>query len=129
MIVGIGVDIVDLERIANLWEHFGQKFINRILSDKEKEAMQSMEKDRKISFISGRFAAKEAFVKAIGSGIGKLAFKDISIASGGQPKVVQNEKIRQILISKFGSGEYNILVTISHERNSAVAMTLIDKLG
>ena len=70
MITGIGLDIVELDRIQRLDER-SDKFRLRILSTKELQLYEALKPQRKIEFLAGRFAAKEAFAKARGTGIGK----------------------------------------------------------
>lgn len=87
MIKGIGCDLVKIERIkkASL-----NNFIERILSEKEKKALSCISNDkRKYEFLAGRFAAKEAFSKALGTGIGEIGFKDIEVLNdeNGKPYI------------------------------------------
>ena len=79
MISGIGLDIVELDRIAKL-DAKSEKFITRILTNKETEIYQSLSGHRRTEFLAGRFAGKEAFAKARGTGIGAACnFVDIEI--------------------------------------------------
>jgi holo-[acyl-carrier protein] synthase len=94
--VGIGVDIIDNKRFKKLIKD--KKFINRIFSKKEISA--SKKKLNKINFFSNRFAAKESFAKALGTGFrNKLNFKDIEILNDklGKPFYLINNKIKQII--------------------------------
>jgi holo-[acyl-carrier protein] synthase len=94
--VGIGVDIIDNKRFKKLIKD--KKFINRIFSKKEISA--SKKKLNKINFFSNRFAAKESFAKALGTGFrNKLNFKDIEIVNDklGKPFYLINNKIKQII--------------------------------
>jgi holo-[acyl-carrier protein] synthase len=94
--VGIGVDIIDNKRFKKLIKD--KKFINRIFSKKEISA--SKKKLNKINFFSNRFAAKESFAKALGTGFrNKLNFKDIEILNDklGKPYYLINNKIKQII--------------------------------
>ena len=67
MIYGVGTDIVEVERIEKALERFGEKFAKRILSDSELKRFQGHR--QKANFLAKRFAAKEAFTKALGTGI------------------------------------------------------------
>lgn len=91
MIYGIGTDIISLERIEYALEAFGDKFITRILTDKEKSNyVEISTRENKIAYLAKRFAAKEAISKSLGTGIGKsLSFHDIEItnAESGKPLV------------------------------------------
>ena len=70
LIKGIGLDIVELERVEKLMRHT-QRFQQRILSEREQDLFNTLSPSRQIEFVAGRFAAKEAFSKALGTGIGK----------------------------------------------------------
>ncbi|MGG3471020.1 holo-ACP synthase [Neobacillus pocheonensis] len=114
MIKGIGIDIIELSRIEELLSRQG-KFSERILTAREKDTFESLSERRKVEFLAGRFAAKEAFSKAFGTGIGKeLSFLDIEIASDsiGKPFIVKPE-VRAHL-------------SISHSRDYAVAQVVIE---
>ncbi len=94
MISGIGTDVVSIKRIAELHKEFGDKFVQRILSEEEIEKFRSLNPDKAISYLAKRFAGKEAVAKAFGTGIGKISFTDISILnnSAGKPYVVISDK-------------------------------------
>jgi holo-[acyl-carrier protein] synthase len=99
-ILGIGVDIVENSRITISLKN--NRFIKRIFSNAEILIAKSI-KDKK-SYFSKRFAAKEAFVKSIGTGFrNNLNFKDISIVNDklGKPSFVINEKIKKIVKKQF----------------------------
>lgn len=91
MIIGIGIDAVELHRIEKIIEH-NPKFIRRVLTNKEIEVFNGLKKKRQIEFLGGRFACKEAFSKAYGTGIGKVGFQDIEVLSDktGKPVVYQS---------------------------------------
>ncbi|MDX8046313.1 holo-ACP synthase [Gracilibacillus sp. S3-1-1] len=117
MIKGIGVDIIELRRIRKIMER-QPKIINRILTVKEKELLDALSSDkRRIEFIAGRFAAKEAFSKARGTGIGKLRFRDIEITNhhSGAPILHSNVLTTEICF-----------VSISHSEEYAVAQVIIE---
>lgn len=79
MIYGIGLDITELKRIAAMAAR-QKRFAERILTPGELDQYHELSEKRKIEFLAGRFAAKEAFSKAFGTGIGKqLSFQDIEI--------------------------------------------------
>ena len=89
MIIGIGIDMIELERVRALLER-QPKFVDRILTEDEKKYYWSLGESRKVEWFAGRFSAKEAFSKAYGTGIGeKLSFHDISILpdSSGKPMI------------------------------------------
>lgn len=107
---GIGVDIVDLERldIHNL------RFVQHILSKKEYEIYESLHSSRrKLEFLAGRFAGKEAYLKANHVGIGAIDFKDIEILNHADGSPYLHDKAAHI--------------SISHEQKYAVAFVVIEK--
>ncbi|MDQ0163476.1 holo-ACP synthase [Bacillus alveayuensis] len=118
MITGIGLDIVELNRIGNIVKR-NPKFIDRILTAGEKERFVQLSAKRRLEFLAGRFAAKEAFSKAIGTGIGKkLSFLDIEILNDekGKPVLIQ-EKIKD-----------KVHVTITHSQQFAVAQVIVERI-
>jgi holo-[acyl-carrier protein] synthase len=86
MIKGIGLDIVEIGRIRELLER-QPKFLKRVLTDREEEMFFSLSDRRRVEYAAGRFAAKEAYAKANGTGIGSvLSFQDIEISKDGSGK-------------------------------------------
>ncbi|ANB56947.1 holo-[acyl-carrier-protein] synthase [Anoxybacillus sp. B7M1] len=119
MIAGIGIDIVELDRIQKLIEQ-NEKFVQRILTKKEKAIFDSLSNERKVEFLAGRFAAKEAYAKAMGTGIGKnVSFQDVAF--------INNEKGKPEAVVTL-EGHY-IHVSISHSRDYAVAQVIIERLS
>ena len=78
MIVGHGIDIEELASIQNAVEK-REGFARRVLTDKEMERFASLKGRRQVEYLAGRWSAKEAFSKAMGTGIGKLGFQDLEI--------------------------------------------------
>ena len=78
MIHGIGIDLIEIDRIKDVYIKQSDKLIHRILTDQEQQKFNSFKNDkRKLEFLAGRFATKEAFSKALGTGLGKtVAFND-----------------------------------------------------
>ena len=125
--VGIGVDIVDNKRFKNLIKD--NRFINRIYS--KKEILASKKTLNKINFFSKRFAAKESFAKAIGTGFrNKLNFKDIEIVNDnlGKPFYLINNKIKQIIKKNKKIANFELFLSISDEKDYSVAFTIIQKI-
>jgi holo-[acyl-carrier protein] synthase len=115
MIIGTGIDIVELRRIEQLLSR-QPKFVDRILTEKEKEYFQLLNGKRKVEFIAGRFAVKEAYSKAVGTGIGKqVSFLDIEI--------INDERGKPVL---YGGMDHIIHVSISHSSDFAVAQVIIE---
>lgn len=115
MIIGIGLDIVDLNRIGKIIQD-KPKFIKKVLTQNELILFDELSEHRKKEFLAGRFACKEAFSKALGTGIGSLSFQDIEILSGdrGEP-----------IITKAPTSHL-VHVSISHIDKIAVAQIIIE---
>jgi holo-[acyl-carrier protein] synthase len=125
--VGIGVDIVDNKRFKNLIKD--NKFINRIFS--KKEIFASKKTLNKINFFSKRFAAKESFAKALGTGFrNNLNFKDIEIVNDnlGKPFYLINNKIKQIIKKNKKIANFKLFLSISDEKDYSIAFTIIQKI-
>ena len=123
-VLGIGVDIIENRRIKNSLKN--NKFINRIYSPKELKL--SKKTNNKVAFFSKRFAAKEAFSKALGTGFRSgLEFKDIEIVNdrAGKPQYVKNKKIKKIVQNKFKIKNFNSFLSISDEKDYSIAFTII----
>tara|TARA_B100000989_G_scaffold180319_1_gene135512 strand:+ start:1886 stop:2269 length:384 start_codon:yes stop_codon:yes gene_type:complete len=123
-ILGIGVDIIDNKRIKESIR--SKKFKSRIYSIKEIDS--SKKTKNKVAFFSKRFAAKEAFSKALGTGFSSnLNFKDIEIANDkkGMPRFVENKKIKKIIQKKFKIKKFNLFLSISDEKNYSAAFAII----
>jgi holo-[acyl-carrier protein] synthase len=117
MIVGIGIDIVELERIRKVSIR-QKRFADRILTSFEKETYEQLSGNRQVEFLAGRFAAKEAFAKAYGTGIGvQLSFLDIQI---------ENDEKGKPLITK--PQQEGVHLSISHSTDYAVAQVIIEKI-
>ena len=126
-IIGIGVDIVDNNRFKKFINN--TKFINRICSAKEINNLKR--KTNKILFLSKRFSAKEAFVKALGSGFrDELSFNDISILNDkkGKPYFLFNKKIKKILKNKYKLNRFKTHLSLSDEKKHSVSYVILKKI-
>ena len=126
-IIGIGVDIIQNNRIKNLLKN--KKFLGRIYSDRELKL--SKQNKNKVAYFAKRFAAKEAFSKALGTGFRSgLEFKDIEIVNNkvGKPLYVKNTKIIKIVKNKFKIKNFNSFLSISDENDYSTAFTIIQSL-
>ena len=124
-ILGIGVDIINNERIRKSIK--SNKFRRRIYSSKELK-LSKKTKD-KVAFFSKRFAAKEAFSKALGTGFSSnLNFKDIEIINDkkGMPKYAENKKIIKIVQKKYKIKKFNSFLSISDEKDYSTAFAIIE---
>tara|TARA_B100000767_G_scaffold256502_1_gene263616 strand:- start:287 stop:673 length:387 start_codon:yes stop_codon:yes gene_type:complete len=125
-ILGIGVDIVENSRITKLLNN--KLFIKRIFSNSEILIAKNI-KDKK-SFYAKRFAAKEAFVKSIGTGFREdLNFKNLSIINNklGKPSFVIDEKIKKIIKKQFKTTAFNFFLSISDEKKYSIAYVILQK--
>lgn len=116
MIKGIGTDIIEISRIEKACESIS--FIEKIYTAKEMD--EYIKRNSNITYLAGRFAAKEAVSKALGTGMRGISFKDIEILSDnlGKPFVNINKDMRSV----------NIHITISHSKENAVAFCVIEEL-
>jgi holo-[acyl-carrier protein] synthase len=122
MILGIGTDIVDVSRIESAMNEYGEAFARRIFTPIELAYCESYVHG-KMAHYAARFAVKEAFSKAIGTGITKgFAFKDIGIVNeeGGKPKIV----LSGTMLERWGG--YTLHVSISHTDTVAMAIVIIE---
>ena len=116
MIEGIGIDMVEIDRIEKA-NAKSRRFIERILTEREREYFHSLHHTRRqMEFLAGRFAAKEAFSKAAGTGLGHLSFQHIEIlpAKNGKPVITAN-----------GFEPNHIHISISHSKAYAIAQVII----
>lgn len=116
---GVGTDIIEIERFEKTLERTPQ-ITEKLFSAKENSYCQSKGKN-KVLHLAGRFAAKEAIVKALGEGFGReISFLDLEILNNekGQPEVFFSEKLKQ----KFPNTK--VLISISHSKTVAVAFAL-----
>ena len=126
MIYGIGTDIVSIERIQNILNKNRDGFINRVLTDHEKALFTN--KADSAAFCAKRFAAKEAFSKALGTGIGRVvSFQDLTVRSNehGKPYFMPSEKLRLYLQEK---GIKHGHLSISDESQNALAFVVLEAL-
>ena len=126
MIYGIGTDIVSIERIQNILNKNRDGFINRVLTDHEKALFAN--KADSAAFCAKRFAAKEAFSKALGTGIGRVvSFQDLTVRSNehGKPYFMPSEKLRLYLQEK---GIKHGHLSISDESQNALAFVVLETL-
>ncbi len=124
--LGIGVDIINNSRIKNSITN--KKFLSRIFSNIE--ITNSKKTSNKTGYFSKRFAAKEAFSKALGTGFRKgLNFNDISIVNDkhGKPFIIVNNKLKNIINKRFKTKKINVFLSISDEKNHSIAFVVLEK--
>lgn len=123
MIFGIGTDVVRIERIQRLHEKFGERFVERLLMPAEADAYRAQ--SRHARFLAMRFAAKEAIVKAMGTGFRHgLWIRDVGVAANevGRPEIIWSERGQQMR-EKLGIGEGHI--TLTDEAGLVVAVAIL----
>jgi holo-[acyl-carrier protein] synthase len=124
MILGIGIDIIEVARIEASYQKFGERFLNRILLPGEINYCLSHRAPG--PFLAARFAAKEAISKAFGTGIGaQLGWQDMEVArkESGEPYVILHEKGQQLLKAR---GARAMLISLSHTQAHATAVAILD---
>ncbi|MGB1272093.1 MAG: holo-ACP synthase [Endozoicomonas sp.] len=126
MIVGIGTDIVRIDRIQQSLNRLGESFAKRILTDAEFTQWRSH--PAQAAFLAKRFAAKEALAKALGTGIGKVAFKHIEVANidSGAPFLTLYEHAAELQWQKKIT---SLHLSISDEQEYAVAFVVLESIG
>ena len=123
MIFGIGTDVVQQERVRQVHEKFGDHFVERLLLPAELEAFRRYK--RPVRFLAMRFAAKEAIVKAMGTGFAHgMWIRDSGVVSNawGKPEIIWSERGRQ-MCETLGIGEGH--VTLTDEAGLIVAVAVL----
>ena len=124
MIYGVGIDIVNIDRIQKIILKNREGFIKRVLTEHEQALFAN--KADSAAFCAKRFAAKEAFSKALGTGIGKvISFQDLTIRNNenGKPHFIPSEKLRLYLLEKRIKQAH---LSISDESQNAVAFVILE---
>ena len=125
MILGTGFDLTALPRIKALLEKHEERFLARILTEDELSTLPA-EPARRIAYAAGRWAAKEAAVKALGSGFSAgIGFHDVEVVSleNGRPELRLHGRAAELARDK---GVTSLHVSISHERDMAGAMVILE---
>jgi len=123
-IFGAGIDLIEISRINKSIKN--KNFIDRIYSKSEIQKAKSLK--NKSSFFAKRFAAKEAFSKAIGTGISEgISFKEISVVNNikGKPTIKLSGKTKNIVLKKIKKAK--VYLSLSDEKKYAIAMVIIEQ--
>lgn len=123
---GIGVDIVDVARIERLLERHGDRFLARCFRPGEVlPAADGRARAELALHVAGRWAVKEACLKALGGAIGGIPYADVEVARGpgGAPCVVLHGRAARLLADAGGG---RVLASLSHERQAAVGLVVIE---
>ncbi len=121
--LGVGVDLIEVSRIADMLERHGETFLKRVYTEQEREYCMGMKYPHK--HLADRFAAKEAVSKCFGTGIGsELSWQSVSVINGskGEPQITLDEKGSALLSQKGGE---SVLISLSHTESMAVAFAVL----
>ena len=124
MIYGVGTDLVDIERVKKILSKNRDGFIKRVLSEHEQALFAN--KTDSAAYCAKRFAAKEAFAKALGTGIGQVvSFQDLTVRNNenGKPHFNPSEKLRQYLVEKNIKQAH---LSMSDESQNAIAFVVLE---
>lgn len=124
MILGVGIDIIEVARIQASFEKFGERFLNRILHPNE--IRYCLSHRMPAPFLAARFAAKEAISKAFGTGIGaQLGWRDMEVGrhESGQPFVILHGDGQKLLQDRGGR---DVLLSLSHTQAHATAVAILE---
>lgn len=130
MIVGIGVDLVDLARIASVWNAHGDRFLARVLTANERQSLDARPKPTRLAHLAGRFAAKEAAMKALGHGFGRVGFNEIELSAARDvvptqaPSLAFHGAAARIAAAL---GVVRAHVSLSHGETQAVAYVVLER--
>ena len=127
MIAGIGVDIVDVARIQALLDRYGDRFLRRVYT--EAETAYAMGVANRAERLAGRFAVKEAVMKALGTGKSQgILWKDVETVRGryGKPEVrLRGQAVKWAKMR----GSSSVYASITHDAGKAVAFVILEKAG
>ena len=124
MIYGVGTDLVNIDRVKKILSKNRDAFVKRVLSEHEQALFTN--KADSAAYCAKRFAAKEAFAKALGTGIGRVvSFQDLTIRNNenGKPQFIPSKKLRQYLLDKKIKQAH---LSISDESQNAIAFVVIE---
>ena len=130
MIVGIGTDIVEIERVQNIYKKFGARFLSKIYTQNEIKIIK-LSQHKLTKRLANRFAGKEALFKALGgkSVTPTLSWKDVEIINldSGKPKLILHNLAQKYCIELIPN-DYNlkIHISLSDERQYAIASVIIE---
>ena len=127
MILGVGIDLVEVARIEKAYTKFGERFVERVLLPDE--AKYCLSHRRPAHFIAGRFAAKEAVSKALGTGIGaSLGWHDIEVRrkETGEPYLILHGKGEELLLAKKANVVH---ISITHTDVTAAAVAVVERIA
>ena len=122
MIIGLGIDVVELDRIERIWDRFGVRFARRVLTSHELDRLPR----NAIAYLASRFAAKEAGVKALGTGFSQgITFHCLEVGSeeSGKPSLsyfrAAEQRARELTVSR-------VHLSITHDRHISAAVVVLE---
>lgn len=126
MIIGLGIDVTELDRITRSWRRFGERFAAKILTVHETKMLPARSETAATNYLAARFAAKEAAVKALGTGFSNgITFKDIEVLkhASGKPYLLLHgaalKRSREL-------GAERTFVSLTHGRDVAAAVVILE---
>lgn len=127
MIYGMGIDLVEVERVKRIIQKHGDRFLKIIFTESEIEkGSRGLNIGRQSQYFASRFAAKEALLKAIGTGLRKgFHWKDIEVVNNslGKPHFILKKNTREVIHKNKIS---NIQLSISHTQDHATAVVVLE---
>jgi holo-[acyl-carrier protein] synthase len=124
MIVGVGIDSVSISRIAQLMDRYGERFLRKIFTPAEVE--EGLARRDSAAYFAARFAAREAFFKALGTGWGRgIALKEISVVreDSGRPRLSLSAAAQKAAESRGSTKPH---LSLSHEGDAAQAIVILE---
>jgi holo-[acyl-carrier protein] synthase len=125
MILGVGIDLIEVERVRRSYEKFGERFVNRIL--RPDEIRYCLSHKDPAPFLAARFAAKEAVSKAFGTGIGaRLGWQDMEVAKkeSGEPYLILHGGGLDLMRER---GAARVHLSLTHTENYASAVAILEQ--
>ena len=127
VIVGTGVDLIEIDRIRKAYNEYGDRFLNRIFTNAE--IAYCLRKKDPSESLAGRFAAKEAVIKAFSHGFGgRWKWRDIEVARepSGKPTLKLHHRFEELRVER---GIIRMHLSIAHSKRDAVASVVFEKDG
>ena len=132
MILGSGIDLVGISRIDKIFQQYGDAYIKKILHPKEIETVAQIIPERKINYLAKRFCAKEAFVKAMGTGFNnKFFLSNICILNDklGKPYYYMDDNMDYYIKQTFAIDDYRLHLSISDDVTHVVALAILERIN
>jgi holo-[acyl-carrier protein] synthase len=128
LLVGHGIDLVEISRIERVYLKYQWQFLNRILTKEEQKKFNVLHPKKQLIYLATRFAGKEAFAKALGVGIGQVAFVDIGIINkpNGKPEIQLSHSVASIIAGMLGRQEMKFRIALTNTEEHAMASVIIE---